>query len=38
MLRIILIGAAGYLLATRPDLRARLFGATRDVLDRLSLR
>ena len=30
--------AAGYVLATRPDLRARLIGAARDLLDRRAMR
>lgn len=38
MIRLILIGAAGYLLVTRPDLRERVLGTARDVMDRLSAR
>lgn len=38
MIRLILIGAAGYLLATRPELRERVIGTARDMLDRLSAR
>lgn len=38
MLRLILIGAAGYVLATRPDIRARLIGAARDLFDRRAMR
>lgn len=38
MIRLILIGAAGYLLATRPELRERVIGTARDMLGRLSAR
>lgn len=36
MIRLILAGAAGYMLWTRPELRERVFGFTRGVLDRLT--
>ena len=32
MIRLILIGAAGYLLATRADFRERVLGTARDIL------
>ena len=38
MIRLILIGAAGYLLATTPELRERVLGTARDMLGRLSAR
>lgn len=38
VIRLILVGATGYLLATRPDLRERVLGAARQFLDRLTVR
>jgi len=38
MIRLILIGAAGHLLVTRPEHRDRLLGTARDALERLSAR
>lgn len=38
MFRMILAGMAGWMLATRPELRERVFGVTRDVLSKLTSR
>lgn len=38
MIRLILAGAAGWILATRPDLRDRVFGVARDIFQRLTTR
>jgi hypothetical protein len=36
MIRLILVGAAGYMLWTRPELRERVLGFTREFFDRLT--
>lgn len=38
MIRLTLAGAAGWMLATRPELRERVVGVARDIFQRLSAR
>lgn len=38
MIRLILAGAAGWMLATRPEFRERVFGVARDIFQRLTAR
>ena len=38
MIRLILVGATGWLLATRPELRERIFGAARSLYRHLATR
>jgi hypothetical protein len=38
MIRLILAGAAGWMLATRPELRERVFGVAKDIFQPLTAR
>lgn len=38
MIRLILAGAAGWMLATHPEFRERVFGVARDIFQRLTAR